>query len=628
MKQEKKHSLTVRRFSLFVLFTSLFVILLTARFFQVMVLNSTTSTSAEASVPSRVERGPILDRNGRILAIQTRLYSVTAWLPNVKDIEHTAGTLAPLLKVDRQDLLDRLRSRNGFIYIQRKISPSTSEEIRSLIEEGELPGVSLEPEYGRNYPQKELAGHVLGYVGTDNTGLDGVELTHEHILSPEKEDEAAPAHGNQLFLTLDINIQHMAEELASKAHREHDANSVMVMVVDAKSGNFLAWASTPSFDPNLFSRAEAETKRNLPIVSSYEPGSVFKVFSMASIMDLGGITPESTFYCDGAYEKEFSDDETAVINCLSHHGDVDAQRILQYSCNAGAAYASDTVDSPDFYTKLTDFGFGNRTHLPLPGETSGILRNYSSWSGRTKPTIAIGQEVSVTAAQMATAATALTNEGIILQPNLVKQIVSAEGETIEENERNPVKRVVSPEVAKAILLMMETATEKKGTAWRAKIPNVRTSAKTGTAQKVDQASGLYSPQAFVASTLSIFPTDDPQIITYVAIDTPKGEDFYGGRIAAPLVGELGEKLVNYLGIPAEDETVATHSGVIRLPQIPEIKIDETLPDFRGLPKRRLLPLLSAEELDASFEGEGWVVRQTPPPGTRVEEGMEIILEFE
>ncbi len=631
MKQEKQHSITTRRFSITILLTALFIILLLSRFFQVMILDPEERIAPQARPRGTVERGPILDRSGRILAIQTRLYSVTAWLPNVEEPERSAELLSSILDLDSEQLLQRMRSETGFLYIRRKVSPSSSEQIRNLIEDGKLPGISLEPEYGRNYPQKDIASHVLGFVGTDNIGLDGIELTYEETLSPaaHKESERTRTeYGKQLFLTLDLNIQYMAEGIADKAMDEHDANSATVLVMDAKSGEFLALASSPDFDPNRLEQASSEARRNRPITFAYEPGSVFKVFSIASIMDLGGISPDSTFFCDGAYEREFAEDETVVINCHGTHGEVNAQKILQYSCNAGASYASETVDRTEFYTRLTDFGFGSPTNLPLPGETSGLLQEPSRWSGRTKPTIAIGQEISVSAVQLARAATAISNDGMLLQPHIVKKIVSSDGEVMESNEREAIKRVISPEVARGILLMMESATERSGTAWRAKIPNVRTSAKTGTAEVIDPESGRYSKEAFIASCLGIFPTDDPQLITYVAIEHPKGEEFYGGRIAAPLVSELGEKLVTYLGIPTSEETVVQHSGVIKLPKLPEIEIDGTLPDLRGFPKRRLLPLLSRDDLDVSFEGEGWVERQVPPPGSPVEEGMDLHLEFE
>jgi cell division protein FtsI (penicillin-binding protein 3) len=638
VKKENRRPVTTTRFAIVILFASVFVILLVARFFQVMILEPESPDTQASSHASKVERGPILDRSGKILAIQTRLYSVTAWLPNVENISKTAEILASLIDTDAQSLLERMRGESGFLYIRRKVSPSTSEKIRERIEAGDLPGITLEPEYGRNYPQKDLASHVLGFVGTDNIGLDGIELTYEQTLSPEQGDtkhggtesgkEGNPEYGNQLFLTLDLNIQYMAEGIAEKALKEHDANSVTVLVMDAETGEFLAWSSVPDFDPNRFVNATEEEKQNRPLTYAFEPGSVFKVFSIASLMDLGGITPESTFFCDGAYEREFPDDDTVVINCLGVHGEVNAQKILQYSCNAGAAYASETVGKREFHSKLTEFGFGSPTHLPLPGETAGLLREPRRWSGRTKPTIAIGQEISASSVQIVTAATALTNDGMLLQPHIVKKTVSSDGNPIERNTREPLKRVVSPEVARGVLLMMESATERSGTAWRAKIPNVRTSAKTGTAEKIDPESGKYSEDAFIASCLGIFPTNDPRIITYVAIDHPRGEEFYGGRIAAPLVSELGEKLVTYLGIPTSEETVVRHSGVIQLPKIPDVEIEGTLPDLRGLPKRRLLPLLSREDLEVHFEGEGWVVEQSPPPGTDVEEGMEIHLKFE
>ena len=622
-------SKATKRFGIVIIFFAVFVLLLVAQYFKLMVLEPDQEVP-DRPVQSSVERGPILDRNGRILAIQTRLYSVTAWVPNIEDPAYTAKTLAPLLKLNAEDLLQRIEQNRGFLYLKRKVSPSTSEKIRSLIETRQLPGVSLEAEYGRNYPEEDLAAHVLGYVGTDNIGLDGIELTYDDTLSPEKEENsnAQIKYGNQLFLTLDLNIQYMAEEIAEKTFTEHDATSVMVLVMDAKNGDILGWAAAPDFDPNTFLEADSFAKNNRPITYAYEPGSVFKVYSIASLLELGSLAPDTEFYCNGYYEREFANDETVHINCLGTHGTVNAQKILQFSCNAGAAYASDLVSKDEFYRQITEFGFGSQTHLPFPGETSGIFNKPEQWSGRTKPTVAIGQEISVSAVQMVTAATALTNQGMLLQPHIVKKIVSPDGKTIQENTREPIRQAVRPEVAEATLLMLETVTSENGTARRAKIDGIRMSAKTGTAQKVDPRTGRYSQNAFVASCMAIYPTDDPQLITYIVIDTPRGDEFYGGRIAAPMIKELGNKLIPYLGIATDNDEVTRHTGVVRLKQQPQIQIGDRLPDLRGISKRRLLPLLSHEEINVIFRGEGWVSSQQPKPGTPVTKNMQLILEFE
>jgi len=623
-------SVVTRRLGILIILFSIFVLLLVAHYFKVMVIEPQPDLSTRNSSVS-VERGPILDRNGRILAVQTRLYSVTAWVPNVEDFAYTARTLSEIIDIDPEALTQRFSQNSGFLYIKRKISPSATDRIRKLIETRQLPGISLEPEYGRNYPEEDLASHIIGYVGTDNIGLDGIELAYDDILSPSQDESGAVdsvKYGNQLFLTIDINIQYICEEIAERAMEEHDANSVMILVMDARNGDYLGWASAPDYDPNTFLLADSRAKQNLPVTYAYEPGSVFKIFSIASMMELGAIYPDSEFYCNGYYENEFPSGETVHINCLGTHGSVTAQEILKYSCNAGAAYASDEVEEEEFYHQLTEFGFGSSTNLPFSGESSGIFTGPERWSGRTKPTLAIGQEISVSAVQMVTAATALTNDGVLLQPHIVRKVVSPDGKILSQNSREPIREVLRPEVARATLLMMESVTAEDGTARRVSIDGMRISAKTGTAQKIDPRSGTYSESAFVASCMGIFPTDDPQLITYVVIDTPRGDEFYGGRIAAPMIKELGSRLITYLGIPTTDETVASHPGVVTIKNHPQIQLGDTMPDLRGLSKRQLLPILSREDLHVIFRGEGWVSSQTPAPGTPVSRGMQIILEFQ
>ena len=619
-------SAKISRFAVFSIITSILVLLIIWKYVDIMLISPSTVSRVNGPVQI-VERGPILDRNGRILAIQTQMDSVTAWMPNIGEKEITATIIADALNMDSDLILDKFDSYTGFIYIKRKISPTESANIRTLIDEDKIPGISLEPEYGRNYPEQNLTSHLTGFAGIDNTGLDGIELTYNEILSPKSDSNDEIIYGNQIFLTIDLNIQYFSRKLAEKTYAEYDADSVMILVMDAKNGDFLSWVSMPDYNPNLFGLASSKEKNNLPVTYAYEPGSVFKIFSLAAEMEIGGISPNSRFYCDGFYEHIFSDDETVKINCLGVHGDISVQDIIKYSCNSGAAYASDTVSKTDFYNKLNSFGFNSRTGLAFTGETVGILHRPEQWSGRSKPTIAIGQEISVSAVQMITAATVLTNQGTLLEPHIIDKIVSPEGKLIRDFKREPIRHVIKPEIAKAMLLMMETATEPGGTARRTAIDGLRISAKTGTAQKINPDSGRYSASSFVASTLAIFPTDDPEIIVYIVVDTPKGDEFYGGRIVTPIIKELTEELVRYLDIQMESETVIEHSGTIKLTASDKLQIGEVLPDLTGLSKREILPLIALPGISVTIDGEGWVVKQNPEPGTPITEGMTLKLEL-
>jgi cell division protein FtsI (penicillin-binding protein 3) len=530
------------------------------------------------------------------------------------------------LELDKQDILEQFSARDGAVWVKRLITPTQSQKIAGLMDQGKLPGIKLRQEFGRNYPERTLAAQLTGYVGIDNKGLEGIEHSLQDVLEPPAEQgRREDLYGNQVFLTIDIAAQHAMEQLALDAYTVNDADSVILLVMEAKTGEILSYVSLPNYDPNHYGSYPDAALTNRPLREAYEPGSVFKVFSIASFLEIGGISTHDTFFCDGTYEYS---QQGQPIRDLRAHGEVDAQRILKFSCNVGAAYASETVSETEFYEMLRRFDFGIPSGVELAGENPGVLRKPGSWSIRSKPTIAFGQEISATALQITKAATALTNKGLLLEPRVVKKIVSPGGRLIEEYERSPLRQVLSPEVAEEVLLMMETATEAGGTARAARIEGIRVSGKTGTAEIFDSSAGTYSQDSVVASFLGVFPTDDPQIILYVAINNPKKERYYGSQIAAPVFKNAAERLADLFNIPRRDSAVVTHSGRIVISPVEEISLGEKMPDLKGTPKRSLLPLYEREDLTIVIKGEGYVVKQSPSPGTQLESGMSLILELQ
>lgn len=595
------------------------VALILVRYGQIM-LGGAEAPEDGTAAPAPVERGPILDRNGRILAIQTELETVWAWRPEVQDPATVAAQLAPLIDIDEDEIRDKLSGPVGSVTIRRAISPAQSEAIRAAREEGRIEGIRLRDDYGRSYPAEESLGAVVGFVGDDGNGLAGVEYTMESWLDPGDDGRR---FGNQVFLTVDMNIQYEAERLARNALEEHRADSVMLLTMDARSGDVLAYASLPGYDPNRFSSYPEDARRNRPIADVYEPGSVFKIFSVGSLLQLGAITPDSTFATTGVYDRV-----SPPIRDLANYGTIDTPGILRLSSNVGAAMASERADARSFYTMLRLFGFGEETGVELNGEEAGILARPDNWSGRTQATLAIGQEIAVTALQLVSAATVFANSGILIKPNIIDKVVSPSGRVLVDYGRTPVREVVSPQTASTVLSAMEGAVSNNGTARRLRYEGLRIGAKTGTAEKLDPRTGTYSDEAFVASTLAILPVDDPSVIVYMVIDHPRGPEFYGGRIVTPIVREYLDFLVPYLGIPVEGDASVVHAGRIEVSPISLPRIESSVPDFTGLPKRTLLPLLERDDVTVRIQGYGWVVRQTPAPGTPIRDGMTITLELE
>ena len=409
------------------------VVLIITRYASIMLTDSSQAVSAAG--PTRIERGPILDRNGRILAIQTELETVWAWRPEVNAPRQTAGELAPLLDLDADSLAERLTGTSGSVTIKRTISPGESEAIREARERGELQGVRLRPDNGRSYPERDSLAPVIGFVGDEGRGLTGIEYTMESWLRPQQGN----TYGNQVFLTVDMNIQYESERLAQQALETYDADSVMLLTMDARTGDLLGYASLPSFDPNQFREYSDDVRRNRPISTVYEPGSVFKIFSIGSLLQLGAIDMETTYATTGSYAGT-----RPPIRDLANYGTIDTTGILRLSSNVGAAIASEQANERSFYNMLRLFGFGEETGIDLNGEEAGLLARPDEWSGRTKPTLAIGQEIAVTAVQLMSAATVYANSGVLIKPNIVDKVVSPSGRVVLDYGRTPVREVLSP----------------------------------------------------------------------------------------------------------------------------------------------------------------------------------------
>ncbi len=624
MADKPEHPGAVWRWKLFWGFTIFVGLILLGKYAGLMLFHPPRTANYQ---PALVERGPILDDQGRILAVSTKLQAATVWLPDMKDKQKTAQLLASILTLNPEDLLKKFTTGPNFQYIKRPVSVMEAQAIKAAKANGDLQGVELDPEFGRIYPQKDIAAQVLGYVGLDNIGLAGIEYSYNDLLSPHLTDnERGIVHGNAVWLTLDTVLQYEAQKLADASRIANKAKRVNILVMDPKTGDFKVMASSPSFDPNHFADYSAVERANPLIARAYEPGSVFKLFSISSFLDSGVLTPQMKFVCDGVYERRLPYGGVIRITDLGNYGVLDAQGILTYSSNVGTAQASDLMQEAPFAQYIHAWGFGSPTGLTLPGETPGLLRPRSEWSASSKDYISMGQEIGVSTVQMITAAAGLANNGLLLKPHVVEKVVSPSGEVLYQARREPLRQVVKPEIAQEMLQMTKSTVE-YGTAHRARIDGIELAGKTGTAQEYNPKTGTYSNTDYTCSTMLFLPADHPRYVIYVTIDDPLGPSYLGGVIASPLAKQMAERLIRLEGIPKEGETVVDQSSSVRLPPPPVLTVGQTMPDLKGLAKRTLLPLLDQPGLQVTIHGDGWVVQQEPAPGTPLTPDTKVVLDL-
>lgn len=576
-----------------------------------------------------LERGSILDRNGKPLALQVSFYHLFANPTQISDAERVSGILAPLLGMPQAEIAELLTIPDRqFVYIKKKMDESEYDIVSRAIDEQKLTGLSFEQVMGRMYPENALASQLVGFMGDDGTGLAGIEYSMQHILMPQTaEEQTGIIHGKNVYLTIDANLQYKLEQIARESMAQTHAESMMILAAEAKTGEILSYISLPASNLNTYPSSSAAEKADRPAMSAYEPGSVFKIFSVASFIDTNAISETDTFVCDGVYDIHTTNGEHVRITCLDHHGTETPRDALRFSCNDALAQMSEHIDSEQFIEKIRAFGFGERTGIELPGETPGSVKSVGDrlWSGRSKPTISIGQEISVSALQMIQAASAFANAGIPIKPTVISRITDYNGNT--EYEHTPVykERVISPYTADYIRSCM-LSTAESGTGSRAARGDINIGVKTGTAQMADTERGGYSETDFLSNCIALFPIEDPQIILYIVIEKAQGET-YSGRIVAPVIGEAADVIIDHLGIQRGGTSSFAHSGLITVNREPELTLTDTVPDFTGMSKRSVLPLLERDDIRVIMHGDGWVTAQSPAPGTPVTENMVIELTF-
>jgi len=520
--------LRFRMVSILVLFLVLYVGL-GSRAFQLQVVSGETlgklaDRQHKKSLTLYPERRFIFDRNGQKLAATVMADSVYVDPSSVEDRRKVSSKLSSILGVKRQKVAGAVSSQGSFRWVARQISPVRAERIRAL----KLKGVHLIQEPKRFYPHREMACHLLGFAGLDSTGLDGLESKYDEYLKgvPKKVVWGRDARGYKiylnndssdmvddrscsLFLTIDSKIQYIVESQLRKAIEGTGAKGGTVIVMDPGTGEVLAMASEPRFNPNAFSMYPADARRNRAVTDCFDPGSVFKPFVAAAAVEEGLVTETDMFDCEnGSYtvgNRVIHDAQNEKFQKLS------LPEILKHSSNIGSVKIAERLGREKLYHYITMFGFGSKTGVDLPGESRGILRDSKDWSDVDFATIAFGQGVSVTAIQLVAAMSAIANDGILMKPHVVRCMVDKKGRVVKEFEPVAVRRVISPETSHRITSILTDVVE-EGTGGNARIVNLSVAGKTGTSQKFDFDLGRYSAEKVEASFVGFFPAEDPQLV--------------------------------------------------------------------------------------------------------------------
>jgi len=664
----------------------LFIQVVKAGFFQEL-----SEEQRLREVPIEAKRGMILDQKLRPLAISFDADCIYAVPSQIQNPEGTAKTVAEILALPTEKVFKIITKHSSFEWIKRK---ATQKEVNAILQ-ARLSGVQVAPRAQRYFPQGKLGANIIGIAGIDNQGLEGIEKQYDITLKGIPGSEQAefdskgqhiplgkrryipPQDGQSIVLTVDDHIQHIAEREIEKAVLEQGAKRGSILIMQPKTGEMLAIASYPSFDPNHYNNYPSANRRNWPLTDQYEPGSTFKIVTAAAALEEGVIRRDSEFFDPG-----FIVVEDRRLHCwrAGGHGNQTFVEAAENSCNPVFATIALRLGKEKFYQYLEMFGFGRQTNIDFPGEGSGILPPLSRIKNVELATIGFGQGISVTPIQLLRAMSVIANGGYLLEPRLVREVRTPEGELIKEFEKKIIRRVISERTCRELSSILESVVN-NGSGNRAQITGYSVAGKTGTAQK--PVGGAYG-QGRVASFIGFAPVDDPRVVILVILDEPQTQVKYGGVIAAPVFATVAKDTLHYLRVPPKTLKEGTLSGteykvvpnILRLtggeaksilnpmgfswreigkgeyvmeqnPKPGAIVPPNTtillyldaeskyngkestvlVPDLTGLSKEKVSKALTELKLKLVINGDGLAVEQVPPPGTRLAPGMTVNVYF-
>ena len=525
-------------------------------------LSQIASDQYEKSLTTAGKRGIIYDRNRREMAVSIEVTSVAAYPGRIADIQATAEALAGKLNLSARKIQQKLALDKKFVWIKRQTTAKETRTVKDL----KLPGIEFVQEYNRYYPNTTLAAQALGFTGLDGKGLEGLEFYYNRQLkglrntskvfidargngfSRAEDKQLADTSGHNLVLTIDGNIQYITESALLEAVDQYMADSAMAIVMQPQTGAVLAIAHYPTINPNSYLKFDRSLWRNRTVTDPFEPGSTMKIFSAAAALEYGNIKHNDLFFCENGSYKIGKN----VVHDIGKHGWLSLQQIIKFSSNIGAVKISEKVGSKNLYHTLQTFGFGTKTGIDCPGETTGSLFHYSSWSNMDIGAISFGHGIAVSAVQLITAVSAIANDGILMKPYIVKEISDQMGNPVNSVKPAKVRRVISSRTARILQNILKTVISEDGTGINAALDRYSVCGKTGTARKIDEE-GRYSNKKHIASFVGFTPSENPAIAILVVIDEPKG-NHYGGVVAAPVFKKIAQQTLNYLNVPPEGDS--------------------------------------------------------------------------
>ena len=590
-------------------------------------------------------RGDIVDRQGRTLALSVDAESICAVPSRLDDpaavLDAVCWVLGDCTEKERRTYLSRLTQKGReFAYLRRKVTREVAEAVKAQ----DLPTIYTKPEPQRFYPMRELASHVLGYLNLDNKGVSGVELSFNSKVSGQpgaifvevdanqrafSREERAPVPGDTLELTIDANLQHIAERELAAGIALNKAERGSVVVMDPRSGEVLALANYPSFNPNAYGQYPKEQLRNRAVQEIYEPGSTFKVVTASAALEEHVFEPDDMVDASAGMWRNGS---RVVTEAKRHnYGVLSFTDVLVRSSNIGAIKIGLTLGAERLGRYVHRFGFGTRVSGDLPGESPGMLADPGNWSTDTLASISMGYEVGVTPLQMAAAVSAVANGGVYMQPRIVRAL--CRGAMRTEVTPQEVRRAINPNTASSLVTIMEQVVGPRGTGRQAALPGYTVAGKTGTASMV--INGRYSKTDFYTSFVGFVPSRQPAVTILVVVEAPHGVHVYGGDVAAPIFSRIAEAAVQRLGIPptinpappvlvraepAMTEALVPAVNRVGSPLVDVVTGPPTVPDVRGLAAREAVRRLAKLGMVARLTGTGTVIDQDPEAGSPIEPG--------